>query len=579
MKQSVVSLISVLLLLTISNLTLAQSNFAQANNPFNSEAEFLPVEQAFSPEVRGEQTLTVSFNIQPGYYLYKHQFNVSPADALAQPINFPASEAHVDEFFGETQIFRDYLEFDVQLNPDYQGQPVQIQYQGCADAGLCYPPTWIELNAGNGQQSANSASAPATMTSPSTGLLGLEQQTMLVSLALFFALGIGLAFTPCVFPMYPILSSVVIGDKPRTFKNALWLSFIYVQGMAITYSLLGLVVALAGMQYQAYFQHPAVLIVLSVAFALFALSMLGLYTLQLPASWQNKLQTISGQQKGGSITGVFIIGMISGLVASPCTTAPLSGALLYIAQSGDIAAGAAILYALSLGMGVPLIIFGVSGGKLLPKAGAWMQVIKHGFGWLLLAVVVVLVERLLATQQAFWLWISYFAAMAVFMGQHLLTLSRWLARGLLFIVLVGSIVAGTYWQIDKLERAEQAHQLFTQVETLAQIDQQVAAASQAGQWVMVDLYADWCVACKEFEQYTFAEATVQAELATMQLLQADVTANDAIDQAVLEQYQVLGLPTVLFFNPQGEEMTQWRVTGFKDAEAFVQHLQAMKATQ
>ncbi|AVJ56924.1 protein-disulfide reductase DsbD [Idiomarina sp. OT37-5b] len=565
------------LVLGVCSAAQAQSEFSQSNNPFQSEPEFLPVEEAFSPELREDKgELTVSFNVQPGYYLYKHQFKVKPADALAQPINFPPSESHVDEFFGESQIFRDYLEFQVQLSSDYQGSRVELQYQGCADAGLCYPPTTITL-AGADQQRSAAAPAAAPATSSGPGLFGLEQQSLLLSLALFFALGIGLAFTPCVFPMYPILSSVVIGDKPRTFKNALWLSFIYVQGMAITYSLLGLLVAMAGMQYQAYFQHPAVLIVLSVAFGIFALSMLGLFTLQLPSSWQSKLQQISGQQRGGNVAGVFVIGMISGLVASPCTTAPLSGALLYIAQSGDVMSGAAILYALSLGMGVPLMIFGVSGGKLLPKAGAWMTAIKHAFGWLLLAVVVVLIERLLSTQQAFWLWIGYFVALAVFMGQHLQTLTHRGAQTILFVVLVSGTVGGIFWQVDKLERAEQSHALFTAVNSLGDIEQQLAKATENGQWVMLDLYADWCVACKEFEQYTFSNAEVQAELSSMRLLQADVTKNDAVDQQILTHYQVMGLPTVLFFNPQGTELTGWRVTGFQDAERFLEHLEAMKA--
>lgn len=581
MKYWLVIGLSCALLILSSPLTAAQSGFSQANNPFSSEPEFLPVEQAFSPEVREtEQGLLVSFNIEPGYYLYKHQFKVMPTSALTQPLNFPASETHVDEFFGETQIFRDYLEFNVSLDRPHTEQPIQLQYQGCADAGLCYPPTRINLaSAAPTATNATPQSNANDNNASNTTLFGLETQSLGISLVLFFILGIGLAFTPCVFPMYPILSGVVIGDKPRTFKNALWLSFVYVQGMAITYSLLGLVVALAGMQYQAYFQHPAVLIILSVAFGLFALSMLGLFTLQLPSSLQSKLQAFSGQQQGGRVGGVFTIGVISGLVASPCTTAPLSGALLYIAQSGDVISGAAILYALSLGMGVPLIIFGVSGGKLLPKAGAWMDMVKHGFGWLLLAVVVVLIERLLSTEQTFWLWLTYFASLAVFMGQHLRTLKHPIAKGVLFLLLVGGLVAGTQWQYDKRERAQQAHALFTQVTTLADIEAQVALASEQNQWVMLDLYADWCVACKEFEQYTFADEDVRQTLQSVRLLQADVTANNAVDQKLLTEYRVLGLPTVIFFSPDGEEMTEWRITGFKDADAFINHLNQMKASR
>lgn len=573
MKCSVLKFIGVWLLA----MSFIAPGYGQNSNPFSSEPEFLPVEQAFEAELRQGDVLTVSFNIQPGYYLYKHQFKVEPASALQQPINFPPAEAHVDEFFGETQIFRDYVEFEVHLKPDLRAQSVTLQYQGCADAGLCYPPTKLDLSEQQSQPKTNPG--PATPNSDNKGdeLFNLQQQPMAWSLFLFFILGIGLAFTPCVFPMYPILSSIVIGDKPRTFKNALWLSFIYVQGMAITYSLLGLLVALAGMQYQAYFQHPAVLIVLSAAFAVFALSMLGLYNIQLPGSWQTKLQAVSGKQRGGSILGVFFIGVISGLVASPCTTAPLSGALLYIAQSGDVVSGAAILYALSLGMGIPLIIFGVSGGKLLPKAGAWMNVVKHSFGWLLLAVVVVLLERLLATQQSFWLWVIYFIALTTFMGQHLMTFKKWYARALLFILLTAGSTVGMYWQVDKLQKAEQVHGLFYAVANSTELQQQLDQAQQAGEWVMLDLYADWCVACKEFEQYTFADEKVRRQLSAMRLLQADVTSNDKADQKLLNQFQVLGLPTVMFFSPGGEELREWRITGFKGADEFVRHLEQMKS--
>ncbi|MGM0526306.1 MAG: protein-disulfide reductase DsbD [Pseudomonadota bacterium] len=566
MKKTAVSFFA----LAIIFFTQLSVSYAQSTNPFSNEPEFLPVEQAFEPEVSQQQPLLVSFNIKPGYYLYKQQFKVEPAEALEQPINFPPSESHVDEFFGESQVFRDYLEFSIAIKPEYQDQSITLRYQGCADAGLCYPPTTIQLQ--------DAKSTAATQEEADPGLFELDKQPLSWSLVVFFVLGIGLAFTPCVFPMYPILSSVVIGDRPRTFKNAFWLSFVYVQGMAITYSLLGLVVALAGMQYQAYFQHPAVLIVLSIAFAAFALSMLGVYSIQLPATWQTKLQTLSGRQKGGNTIGVFLIGVISGLVASPCTTAPLSGALLYIAQSGDVTSGAAILYALSLGMGVPLIIFGVSGGKLLPKAGAWMDIIKHGFGWLLLAVVVVLLERLLSTQQSFVLWLVYFVALAAFMGQHLLTLKKPVARVLLLIILVGGSSSGIYWQVNKLNNAQQVHSLFTQVNNLSDIEQQLQQARANDQWVMLDLYADWCVACKEFEQYTFADKQVREQLASFKLLQADVTANNSVDQEILSKFQVLGLPTVLFFSPNGEQQTNWRITGFKDAEAFLQHIEQMKAT-
>lgn len=560
-------LITYLALFTLVLAVIAPVQGSQSN-PFQSNNEFLPVDQAFdfSSEINGDQ-VTVSWVVAPEYYLYQHRFQVVPANAAEKPPELPEGESHTDEFFGESVVYRDYVEWSFTLNPEFSGDTITVRYQGCADAGLCYPPTEKQIKLSTNSSGAN---APTKPVNTDSSLFGIGEQHLVITLLLFFALGIGLAFTPCVFPMYPILSGVVLGNRERTWKNTLWLSFVYVQGMAITYSLLGLVVASAGMKYQAYFQHPAVLIVLAVLFALFALSMLGAYTLQLPISWQSKLQSLSGQQSGGNVVGVFIIGAISGLVASPCTTAPLSGALLFIAQSGDIVNGAAILYALSLGMGVPLILFGLSGGKLLPKAGPWMVVVKQFFGWLLLAVSLFLVERLLPTSISMWLWIFYFilaaVSLAVAISQSIQTTTKVTA----IILLAAMATAGSYWQVNKAQLEQQSHGLFTQVSSVSDIQQKVA---ESDGWVMLDLYADWCVACKEFEQYTFSDSDVQTQFQQFALIQADVTRNNAQDVEILSRYNVLGLPTILFFDPKGNERPEYRITGFMNAEEFKKHLE------
>jgi len=561
-------LISCLILFTVALTLVAPVAHGVQSNPFQQQNEFLPVDQAFDfdSEIDGDE-ITVSWVIAPEYYLYQHRFKVVPSNAAAQAPELPEGESHTDEFFGESVVYRNYVEWSFTLDPSFSGDSITILYQGCADAGLCYPPTEKQIklptNGGN-----SDISAPAENAGNS--LFGIEDQHLIITLLLFFALGIGLAFTPCVFPMYPILSGVVLGNRERTWKNTLWLSFIYVQGMAITYSLLGLVVASAGMQYQAYFQHPVVLLVLAALFALFALSMLGAYTLQLPISWQSKLQNLSGQQSGGNVVGVFVIGAISGLVASPCTTAPLSGALLFIAQSGDIINGAAILYALSLGMGVPLILFGLSGGKLLPKAGAWMVVVKQFFGWLLLAVSLFLVERLLPTSISMWLWIFYFILAAVSLAVAISQSMRTATKVTAIILLAAMATAGSYWQVNKAQLEQQSHGLFTQVSSINEIQQQV---ENSDGWAMLDLYADWCVACKEFEQYTFSDTGVQAQFEQFTLIQADVTRNNAQDVEILSRYQVLGLPTILFFDPEGKERAEYRVTGYMNAEDFEKHLE------
>ena len=560
--------ITCLAALTLVIAVVAPAHSVQSN-PFQQNNQFLSVDQAFDfdSEVNGNR-VTVSWVVAPEYYLYQHRFKVVPENALAAEPELPQGESHSDEFFGESIVYRDYVEWSFTLNPDFSGNTITVQYQGCADAGLCYPPTekQIKLSSTSEIGSGSTTAPPNTDSS----LFGIGEQHLIITLLLFFALGIGLAFTPYVFPMYPILSGVVLGNRERNWKNTLWLSFIYVQGMAITYSLLGLVVASAGMQYQAYFQHPVVLIVLAVLFALFALSMFGAYTLQLPISWQSKLQSFSGQQSGGNVVGVFTIGAISGLVASPCTTAPLSGALLFIAQSGDMVSGAAILYALSLGMGVPLILFGLSGGKLLPKAGAWMNVVKQFFGWLLLAVTLFLIERLIPTSISMWLWIFYFILAAVSLAVSISQPLRITTKVITIVLLAAAATTGSYWQVNKAQLEQKSHGLFTVVSNVSDIQQQIA---ESDRWVMLDLYADWCVACKEFEQYTFSDEQVQAQFQEFKLIQADVTRNNAQDVEVLSRYKVLGLPTILFFDPEGNERPEYRVTGYMNAEDFKKHLE------
>ncbi|WP_417439042.1 protein-disulfide reductase DsbD [Idiomarina sp.] len=560
--------ITCLAALTLVFAVVAPAHSVQSN-PFQQDNQFLSVDQAFDfdSEINGNK-VTVSWVVAPEYYLYQHRFKVVPENALAAVPELPQGESHSDEFFGESIVYRDYVEWSFTLNPEFSGNTITVQYQGCADAGLCYPPTekQIKLSSTNETGSGSTTAPPDTDSS----LFGIGEQHLIITLLLFFALGIGLAFTPCVFPMYPILSGVVLGNRERNWKNTLWLSFIYVQGMAITYSLLGLVVASAGMQYQAYFQHPVVLIVLAVLFALFALSMFGAYTLQLPISWQSKLQSFSGQQSGGNVVGVFIIGAISGLVASPCTTAPLSGALLFIAQSGDVVSGAAILYALSLGMGVPLILFGLSGGKLLPKAGAWMNVVKQFFGWLLLAVTLFLIERLIPTSISMWLWIFYFILAAVSLAVSISQPLRTTTKVITIVLLAAAATTGSYWQVNKAQLEQKSHGLFTVVSNVSDIQQQIA---ESDRWVMIDLYADWCVACKEFEQYTFSDEQVQAQFQEFKLIQADVTRNNAQDVEILSRYKVLGLPTILFFDTEGNERSEYRVTGYMNAEDFEKHLE------
>lgn len=578
------------LFLGVGKPTVAAQDFdVSGGDPF-TQNQFLPVEQAFEFDFRQRgKTLELTFEIAEGYYLYQHRFQFDPTIPLATQPQLPEGELHYDEFFGESVIYRDSVTLKLTLANIAAGQ-FTLGYQGCADAGLCYPPSTkqIPLNA--------VTDSAATGVTPSTGgaaidfeqvaansqqftanslFSDLTEQPLVWVLLIFFIAGIGLAFTPCVLPMYPILSTVIMGpNKALKTGRAFTLSFAYVQGMAITYSALGIVVALAGLRYQAMLQHPVVLIVLAAMFVLLALSMLGVYNLQLPSKWQNYLNQISQQQRGGAHRSVFVMGVLSGLIASPCTTAPLSGVLLFIAQSGDVAVGASVLYALSLGMGLPLILFGTTGGKLLPKAGAWMNVVKRVFGVVLFAVAVLFIERLLPVAVADWLWVAFISVSSLYL---IVTSLRDIESGMAVVLSATWLALASWLLFLWWPQGSHAELPFKQVTSIAQIEAELDTA-QPGQLVMLDLYADWCVACKEFERYTFTDPEVQAALARAKLLQADVTQNNQANNAILQNYQVVGLPTILFFY-DGELVPNARVAGFLDAEAFLQHLKELEAAQ
>ncbi|MDX2367104.1 MAG: protein-disulfide reductase DsbD [Colwellia sp.] len=586
---------------------------------FSNDDEFLKVDQAFSFNFdQQNDQLHINFDISEGYYLYRHQFKFTVNNASYSPIDLPIGLDHEDEFFGVQQIYKNQLNFTINIEQANENSSITIRYQGCAEKGLCYPPTKkvIALNSVLAHNTSNNATAvfsALTNVNDSTNLTEqktentdvsnnqvtpsseqhqladmLKQDSLIVTLIAFFVGGLLLSFTPCVFPMYPILTGIIVGQgKALTTKKAFTLSFFYVQGMAVTYTLLGIVVALAGAQFQAVFQHPFVLMALSVLFIFLALSMFGIFNLALPASWQNKLNNISNKQQGGSITGVVMMGVISGLVASPCTTAPLTGALLYISQTGDVVLGASALYALSLGMGLPLLILGSSGGKLLPKAGAWMNIIKNIFGLLLLAVPIFLLERFIPeiASQALWALLLLSAA-SYFYVTNINGNSRsfWFGARSLVIFLMLFVGANMAYQLVAPSQNSpavesntiQKIQHFTQVETLEELQAAITQANNQGKTVMLDLYADWCIACKEFEKYTFSDSKVQKALANSVLLQIDLTDTGAKKNIeLMEHFNVFGLPSILFFNVQGKELSQQRITGFMEADEFSAHVKAI----
>ena len=537
-------------------------------------SQFVPADRAFIFDFQQNQhDLNLTWQVKDGYYLYSKQISITPSQADIAEVKLPPGVWHEDEFYGKSEIYRKQLTIPVTVNQAKSGATLTVTYQGCADAGFCYPPETktVPLSEVSADTRATPLPVPASnaqqeITPPAAQLPFSALWALLI--------GIGIAFTPCVLPMYPLISGIVLGGKQRlSTGRALLLTFIYVQGMALTYTALGLVVAAAGLQFQAALQHPYVLIGLAVIFTLLALSMFGLFTLQLPSSLQTRLTLMSNRQQGGSPGSVFAMGAIAGLICSPCTTAPLSAILLYIAQSGNMWLGGGTLYLYALGMGLPLMLITVFGNRLLPKSGPWMEHVKTAFGFVILALPVFLLERIIGDEWGVRLWsllgVAFFswAFITSLQAKH-----AWM-RIVQIVLLAAALVSVRPlqdWAFGAPHAQPQTHLNYTPVASVDALNQALAQAK--GKPVMLDLYADWCVACKEFEKYTFSNPQVQQALGDTVLLQADVTANNTQDVALLKHLQVLGLPTILFFDAEGKEHPDARVTGFMDAATFSAHL-------
>ncbi len=542
-----------------------------------NRSQFIPADQAFAFNFSQRGTaLELSWKIHPGYYLYQQQINILPQHAILGSVVFPKGELYRDEFYGNVTVFSGQLDLQIPLENIKENASVSVTYQGCAEAGFCYPP-------------ATQIVPLSAVTDTHNQSTGITKQGTIKSAAIekipsvlppfspLFALlaGIVIAFTPCVLPLYPLISGIILGCKKQgSHQHTFLLALVYVQGMALSYTLLGLVIASAGLQFQALLQHPYVLVGLSVACVFLALSMFGLYSLQLPVSLQTQLAKWSHHQRGGSLGGVFVMGGLAGLMCSPCTTAPLSAILLYIAQSGDRVAGAGTLYLYALGMGIPLIIVTVCGNRWLPRSGPWMQYTKEASGFIMLALPIFLLERIPGNSWSLMLWsalgISFFGwgFILSLQGQK-----NWM-RILQVLLLAATLLVAQPLQERLWGTSAQQTPVsplnFQRLDNLEQINKALAQAK--GKYVMLDVYASWCVTCKELEKKTFSDARVQNQLKNTVLLQADISASTPAQRAILRQFRVLGLPAILFFDPQGSEIPQARVSGFMDANYFLAHL-------
>ena len=562
---------------------------------FDKKPAFLPVDEAFqfsAAKSENQENVIVNWSIAEGYYLYQEKISVKINQEETSLFDLPtfsiSPEDYNDPYFGLMKIFKKPVQaiFKASQPPLKAEDVIEIAYQGCTE-GFCYPPEVKEIKVADlpivqvTDTEKTSEKSTALSAQPKAEQDRLAESLFNSKYAVFgfFLLGLGLAFTPCVLPMLPLLSAIVIGQNQRpNMWRAFALSFVYVQGMALTYTLLGLIVAAIGLPFQVALQHPYVMIGLSIIFVLLALSMFGVFTLQLPSSLQTKLSLLSQQQKAGAFGGVFLMGMIAGLVASPCTSAPLSGALLYVAQSGDLFTGAITLYLLALGMGVPLILITLFGNKILPKSGMWMETVKKLFGFVMLALPVFLISRILPDEWTPRLWAMLGTAFFIwFAFQMPKNGTGWLFRILFLVAAMISVKPLQAWVWGEssaqsaIENKLVSHVEFKQVKSEAELQQALAENNKS--LVMLDLYADWCVACKEFEKETFSDPSVQKAFGDMLLLQVDMTKNSEENRALMTKYKVLGLPTILFFNRDGKEIEGSRVNGFMPPVEFLQWIE------
>ena len=562
---------------------------------FDKKSAFLPVDDAFqfsAVKSENQENVIVNWSIAEGYYLYQEKISVKLNQAETSSFDVPtfsiSPEDYNDPYFGLMKIFKKPVQaiFKASQPPLKAEDVIEIAYQGCT-SGFCYPPEVKEIKVAdlpiaqvaNTEKTSEKSTALSAQPKAEQDRLAESLFNSKYAVFGFFLLGLGLAFTPCVLPMLPLLSAIVIGQNQRpNMWRAFALSFVYVQGMALTYTLLGLIVAAIGLPFQVALQHPYVMIGLSIIFVLLALSMFGLFTLQLPSSLQTKLSLLSQQQKAGAFGGVFLMGMIAGLVASPCTSAPLSGALLYVAQSGDLFTGAITLYLLALGMGVPLILITLFGNKILPKSGMWMETVKKLFGFVMLALPVFLISRILPDEWTPRLWAMLGTAFFIwFAFQMPKNGTGWVFRILFLVAAMISVkplqtwVWGESQAPSAVENKAFSHIEFKKVKSEAELQQALAENNKP--LVMLDLYADWCVACKEFEKETFSDPSVQKAFGDMLLLQVDMTKNSEENRALMTKYKVLGLPTILFFNRDGKEIEGSRVNGFMPPVEFLQWIE------
>ena len=621
MKQSVklrtLMILASLLMLGIADAFAATNTGTSTNNIIskfsfsdnasqNAEQDFLKPDEAFklTISVIDAQTLQAQFAVAPTYYLYHDRIKFSAKNASITEVNLPKGEIKQDPNFGQMEVYHHDFIAQIRLansdnnTAESHTATINATYQGCSEKGLCYAPihkvitvNLVNNSLYNGSNSANDDQA--------TSLLKGGKLWLIV--AGFFGFGLLLALTPCVLPMIPILSGIIVGDKKvhhhaTSRLHAFNLSLAYTLGMALSYTLAGVAAGLSGQLLSSALQSPWILSATALIFVALSFSMFGFYELRLPHTIESKMVNTANRLKGGQFMGVFIMGALSALIVSPCVAAPLAGALLYISQTHDVVLGAVALFALSIGMGVPLLLIGASAGHVLPKAGLWMTAVRNAFGVLMLAVAIYIVSPILPTSINMVLWAALLIIPAIYLhaldrlpfdqasGNINPWMKLWKGVGIMMLVLgiaqlIGA-VSGAKSPLQPLSglRIASANSasnisgldtplMFTRIKNTAELDAQLKMA--LGKTIMLDFYADWCVSCKEMEKFTFANSEVQQSLKNTLILQADVTANSDEDKALLKRFGLFGPPGIIFFDINGQELKQLKVIGFQDAIKFL----------
>lgn len=574
----------------ISTSSMAASRHA----PISPEKAF-----TFQAKAISSNEIQAQWKIAPGHFLYFKKIHISGKPDVEAKL--PAAEHKVlhDEDF---EIYTGTLTVPVSVKSDAQSVKLNVEYQGCSFDGVCYPPVHknvtLKLPAGQPTATATPAESTAVATTTNTmyakihALLTnqnaiqelLQQQSIFVLLLVFAGLGLFLAFTPCILPMIPILTSIIVGQKETaSTQKALILSLVYVVGSALTYAVAGVIAASMGHSLQVWFEKPWIIAATSGLFVLLSLSLFGFYELQLPQGIQNRLNNFSNKQQGGSYAGVFLMGVMSALIVSPCVTAPLVGVLMYIAQTGDRVLGGSALFAMGMGMGVPLVLAGMSAGKWLPKRGAWMEAVKNIFGILMLAMAVWMLSRAVPTMVTTVLWSVLLLGVAVFfsvqlpklIGRHVLNRVIGASVGVAAVMLMVTSIGAP--GLMNTPHSKGAATAFVLIHNVAELNKQLADAQATHHPVILDFYADWCESCVSMDKHVFEANDVRNKLNNYVLLRADLTNNDETLEALLKVYGVIAPPTVIFFDQQGHEMNSHRIVGEVDAQEFMTRVDSMKA--